>query len=187
MRLKHYHTALIVPILLILLTSCGDNGTGSSIDFSPGTSFIGTYQVRPDPLNDPIIDTMYFTFSTSPTNSFSMRLLTASYLSSVDSIFLNGDTITDGVIELNGQTIIDNDRTYCDIRNVSYNFVTYTDSLIITVPSNYNYLETCNHDYNPGDTFRYYIQGNDIILIGRDASINRRIVLWGEVAIRIKN
>jgi len=185
--MKQRNIIFIFTILTIavLLYSCGSDSNSSGPSFTTGTSFIGTYQVQPDPLTPAVIDTMYFSFGAN--NTFSMRLLTSSYLSGVDTIFLGGDTITDGVIEINGDTIVDNDRTYCDIRNVSYQFVTYADSVIVTVPSNYSYLETCNHDYNPGDAYRYNYQGNDIMLIGDDDAINRRIILWSEIAIRIKN
>ncbi len=185
MKHKKLIFPLILFVLIALIYSCGSDSTSSGPSFTTGTNFIGTYQVHPDPQSDPVIDTMYFSFSSNQT--FSMRLLTTSYLSGVDTIFVGDDTITDGNLVINGDTIVDNDRTYCDIRNVPYHFVTYSDSIIITVPSNYTYLETCNHDYNPGDSFRYYHQGNDIMLVGKDDAINRRIILWSEIAIRIKN
>ncbi|GEM_PF-2476382 len=185
--MKHKN-AIFIPVILAITTlifSCGSDSNSSGPTFEPGMNFIGTYQVQPDPYTDPVVDTFYFEFR-SP-NVFFMRLLTNSYLSGVDSIRLNGELNTDGVIEIAGDTIIDNDRTYCDMRNIAYQFVTYTDSIIITVPSNYNYLETCNQDYNPGDSFRYSIQGNDIILFGSDNAIRRRIILWAENTIRIYN
>ena len=55
-----------ITVLVLLLTgaliflTCGNDSTGPSIVFEPGMSFVGTYQVQPDPYTPPGVDTMLF-------------------------------------------------------------------------------------------------------------------------------
>lgn len=157
---------LLLLASVFLISSCGDNGTGSNPTFGVGT-YIGTYSVQLSPYDDPKVDTAEFKFQ--PNGKFYMQILDQAYLDFLDTVIVS-----------HGDTIIDNNREFCDITNVDYDIPLYTDSVEITVPGNYNYTEICIHEENPGDKYRISTTTNTILLHGSVEAYDRRIVLWAD-------
>ncbi len=157
---------LLVFAGVFLISSCSDNSTGSNPTFGVGT-YIGTYSVQLSPYDDPKVDTVEFRFQAN--NKFYMQVLDQDYLDFLDTVIIS-----------RGDTIIDNDREFCDITNVDYDVPLYTDSVQIIVPGNYNYTEICVHEENPGDKYRISTTSTTILLRGSVEAFDRRIVLWAD-------
>ncbi len=152
-------TTLITAILslsavALILFSCGSDGSGSRIEFGPGI-YGGIYLIQPSLYDPPTkVDTAVFTFREN--GQFFMRV--------EDTVFIDNDTL------------VDKDRKFCDV-SYEYEFIPYTDSIII---DSVNFMpDVCDPVEHPEDEYRHYVTGNVIVLQGNDASLNRRIELWG--------
>jgi hypothetical protein len=147
-------TAIItLSSVALVLFSCGGNGTGSRIEFGPGI-YGGIYLIQPSLYDPPTkVDTAVFTFRAD--GRFFFRL---------DTVFIDNDTL------------IDKDSSFCEVSG-DYNFVPYTDSIIINITD--IYVQTCGQDEEPTDEYRHYVTGNVIVLMGKEARLHRRIELWG--------